>query len=126
MAQLERIAAAPTMPHRGAAAELEDIAAFDEATARPTAGERDLPGEVVRHIDIAGENPVRVWRKYRGLKVNALADNAGISQACLSQIEAGKKTVSFRVMVALAEALDIGLDDLAPPPPDAQPRSSSG
>lgn len=35
--------------------------------------------------------PIRVWRERRRLTVSALADQAGISQAYLSQIESGKR-----------------------------------
>lgn len=35
--------------------------------------------------------PIRAWRKHRRLTVSALADQADISQAYLSQIESGKR-----------------------------------
>jgi transcriptional regulator with XRE-family HTH domain len=57
---------------------------------------------------------VRVWREHRGLTVEKLAKAAGISQPYLSQIETGRRDGTFKVMAALARALKIDLDDLAP------------
>ena len=94
--------------------ELADIAAFDAAKARIAAGERLIPGEIVRRIDVEGENPVRVWRQHRGLKANELARRAGVSHGYLSEIENGKKDGSFKTISAIAKALDIDIDDLVP------------
>lgn len=95
-----------------AAEELEDVAAFDTAMRRRAAGEDEtVPFEVVQRLS-DGDNPVRVWREHRGLKVGALAARAGISQPYLSQIEAGKKDGTLKTMAAIARALDVDVDDL--------------
>lgn len=95
-----------------AADELEDVAAFDAAMRRRAAGEdAAVPFEVVQRLS-DGDNPVRVWREHRGLKVGELAARAGISQPYLSQIEAGKKDGTLRTMAAIARALDVDVDDL--------------
>ncbi len=77
------------------------------------AGAEAFPADVAHRI-ADGDNPVRVWREYRGLKAVTLARNAGISPAYLSEIETGKKEGTFRTMAMLARHLGISLDDLAP------------
>ncbi len=92
-----------------AAEERDDIAAL----AAPEEGER-VPAELVFRIS-HGENPVRVWRDHRELRQIDLATRAGISQGYLSDIEAGKVDGSFRVVIALARALEIEVDELVSP-----------
>ena len=99
-----------------AAEELADVAAYDAAKARIAAGEAMVPADIVHRIS-AGEPPLRVWRRHRGITASELARRAGISQAYLSEIESGKKSGSFKVVSAIARALEIEIDDLAPPAP---------
>lgn len=61
---------------------------------------------------LEGENPVRVWREYRGLSVKELAEKAEINSAYLSQIEGGAREGSVSTMKALAMAFNLDLDDL--------------
>jgi DNA-binding XRE family transcriptional regulator len=90
---------------------LEDIRDYDEAMRAIAAGEEVVPGRVVYAI-LDGENPVKVWRKYRGLTQQQLAEAAGISASYLSQIESGKRTGSAEVLAAIAKALRLTIDDL--------------
>ncbi|MCP5096752.1 MAG: helix-turn-helix domain-containing protein [Chloroflexi bacterium] len=90
---------------------LEDIRDYDEAMQRIEAGEELVPGEIVFAIH-DGENPIKVWREYRGMTQPQLAEKAGISAAYLSQIESGKRTGSTDVLKAIAAALDLTLDDI--------------
>lgn len=76
----------------------------------------------VAHRIADGENPVRVWREWRGLKGVALARAAGISPAYLSEIETGKKDGTFRTMAGIARVLKVSLDDLAPPADEGERR----
>ena len=77
-----------------------------------SAGEDEIiPGEFADRI-LDGENPVRIWREYRGLSIKALAEKVGISAAYLSQIENGVREGSVRTMKALAMALNLDLADL--------------
>ncbi|HUD52606.1 helix-turn-helix transcriptional regulator [Parvibaculum sp.] len=76
----------------------------------------------VAHRIAEGENPVRVWREFRGLKAVALARAAGISPAYLSEIETGKKDGTFRTMASIARVLGVSLDDLAPAADEAGKR----
>ena len=59
-----------------------------------------------------GANPVRVWRKYRGMTARTLAAQVGIAPAYLSEIETGKKVGSIQVLTQIAAALKVDLDDL--------------
>lgn len=93
----------------------DDIAALKRFQMRMTRGEEELiPAEIVNRL-LAGENPVRVWREHRGLTARALAEEAGIAAAYLSQIEGGQREGSFDTMRKLAEALRVSLDDLVEP-----------
>jgi DNA-binding XRE family transcriptional regulator len=90
----------------------EDVAAYDEFKRRLAAGEEEMvPSAVVDRI-LAGENLVRVWREHRGLTVSALAEQAGIAQPYLSQIETGKREGTLQTMKKIADALKLTVDDL--------------
>ncbi len=73
--------------------------------------EERIPVEVVDRL-IERENPVRVWREYRGLSRRQLAERAGITTAYPSQIETGRRGGSSKVLRAIATALDVDLDDI--------------
>lgn len=84
------------------------------AEARVAAGADEyVPIEITKRL-MAGTVPVRVWREHRGLSARALAAQAGISAAYLSQIETRKKPGSFDAMAKLARALGVDLEDLEP------------
>ena len=59
-----------------------------------------------------GEQPVKVWREYRGRTQAALARAAHITPAYLSQIETGVREGSVRVLTALARTLQVDVEDL--------------
>lgn len=91
---------------------LEDIRDYDAAKAELENGEDELiPSEVVEAL-LDGENPIKVWREYRGLTQQQLADTAGISKPYLSQIETGKRKGTMGILSAIAKALNVSLDDL--------------
>jgi DNA-binding XRE family transcriptional regulator len=92
---------------------LQDVAEYDAAKEALAQGEELIPGEVTFAI-LDGENPIRVWRKHRGLTQQELAERAGISKPYLSQIETGKRTGTAEVLAAIADALDVTLDDVMP------------
>lgn len=73
--------------------------------------EETVPAAVVDAL-LAGANPVKVWREYRGLTQDALATRAGISKAYLCQIETGKRTGAMKTLRTVAESLGIQVDDL--------------
>ncbi len=89
-----------------------DIAAAERVKADIAAGRDELvPSDIVNRL-IAGENPVRVWRRHRGLSARELAARAELSAAYVSEIETGKKDGSISAMKRIAEALSVNLDDL--------------
>lgn len=65
-----------------------------------------------------GENPVRVWREYRGLPLRAPAARAGIGASYLSEIERSMKPGSVEAYKALADALDTSVHGLVIWPAD--------
>jgi DNA-binding XRE family transcriptional regulator len=92
---------------------LQDICDYDEAKEAIEADEELIPSEVTYAI-LDGENPVKVWRKYRGLTREQLATKAGVSRANLEQIESSKSDCSHDVLARIAEALGLSVDDLEP------------
>ena len=91
---------------------LQDTRDYDTVKAAITRGEEELiPAKVVDAL-LAGEQPVKVWREYRQMTRQHLAREAKISEPYLSQIESGKRNGSTEVLTALADALNINLDDL--------------
>jgi DNA-binding XRE family transcriptional regulator len=90
--------------------ELAAIRAYDRAKAAP---QEMVPAEIVDRL-LSGENPVKVWREHRGRTQQRLADAIGISKPYLSQLEHGQREASIKVLRALAAALAVDLEDLAP------------
>lgn len=91
---------------------LEDIRDFDTISAAIERGEEELiPSEVVYAI-LDGENPIKVWREYRGLTQQQLAGKVKISKPYLSQIETGKRTGTTEILSAIAKALDVSLEEV--------------
>jgi DNA-binding XRE family transcriptional regulator len=98
---------------------LQDIQDYDEAVIAIDAGEEELvPGEVVYAL-LDGENPIMVWRRFRGLTQEQLAAVVGISKPYLSQLETGKRRGTTAVLGRLAQSLDLSIDDLIPGPADS-------
>lgn len=92
--------------------EREDIADATRQMSAIRAGEETLPSEIVARLT-AGENPLKVWREYRGFTLRALASEIGISSAAVSKIETGKSHPSVATLGKLAAALDCDMEDLA-------------
>ena len=111
----ERLVILPESEYRAvleAAEDASDLAAIQEFRRRIEAGEEELVPAPFADRLIDGENPVRVWRDYRGLTVKALAEQIGIAPAYLSQIETGAREGSIGTYRKLAEALKVQVDDL--------------
>lgn len=85
---------------RAAMAELE--AGADEA----------VPSEVAARLIAGEDHPLKVWREHRGLTQEALGNAASVGKSYVSQIEAGSKAGSTKVLKALAVALRVDVDDL--------------
>jgi DNA-binding XRE family transcriptional regulator len=85
---------------------LQDIADAKAAVAAET-----FPAEFADRL-LAGENPLRVWREYRGLTLQALAEICGVTRQMLSMTERGKTKPSTELLAKLAAALGCDMDDL--------------
>ena len=90
---------------------LEDLRSYDDAKARIEAGEELIPSRVAYAL-LDGKNPIRVWREYRGLTQQHLAEKVGISKPYLSQLESGKRSGTTDVLMSIAQALNVGLEEL--------------
>lgn len=90
-----------------------DALAAEAAEERRQQGEEYLPADLIDRI-ISGESALRVWRKYRGMTLDQLAEKTGTQKSMLSQIENGKTQGKAALWRALAEALDVSADDILP------------
>ena len=91
---------------------LADIRDYDAATQALARGEEELIPSQVTYSLLDGGNPVKVWREYRQLTPQQLADAAGITLTQLTQIETGQRKGTIAVLTRLAKALRVTLDDL--------------
>ncbi len=91
---------------------LQDIHDYDSIKTALERGEEELiPSDVVYAL-LDGQNPIKVWREYRGQTQSELAEAGGISVPYLSQLETGKRKGSTGVLQAIAKALLLSLDDI--------------
>lgn len=90
------------------AEEAADVRAYDAALA---ANEETIPHEMVGRL-VAGENPVKVWREYRGLSQAQLAAGAGLEMPVIERLETKLDSGSEEVLGRIAGVLGVELDDL--------------
>jgi len=91
---------------------LEDIHSYDEAKNSIASGDEELiPASVVNALADGG-NPIKVWREYRELTQQKVAEEIGISIPFVSQLETGKRKASIDVMKKLALLLKVDIEDL--------------
>ena len=83
----------------------------DTADAKAAQGEETFPAELADKL-LAGEHPLRVWREYRALTLQALAARCNVTRQMLSMIEHGHTRASADLLSKLADALDCDMDDL--------------
>lgn len=95
------------------AEELDDVMFFDKAMHELKVGQDELvPAEVATRLVSGKESLLKVWREFRGMTQVQLAEQAGISQGQVALIEGGKREGKVSVLKALANALNVDLDDL--------------
>ena len=96
-----------------AAAEMsDDILAYDAAKRNMREGvEEAIPSHIVNRL-VAGENPIRVWREFRGLTQRQLAAHSGVAEAQLDQLESDVSEGRVSTLSRIAAALDLMVDDL--------------
>ena len=90
-----------------------DALAAAEAERRRKQGEEYLPASLADRI-MAGESALKAWRRFRGLTLGSLAAAVGTTQATLSRIETGKMQGRPSLWRALAEILNVSVDDILP------------
>lgn len=91
---------------------LQDIQDYDAARAALARGEEELvPSELVDAL-LDGDNPIKVWRIYRGMTRKELAEQVGISVPYLAQLETNKRNGSLEILSAIARALNVTIEDL--------------
>jgi len=91
---------------------LADVKAYDAATARLDRGDDELIPLEITERRIAGENPVKLWRRHRALTQEALAKASGVSRAMIAAMEAGHKTGGIATLKKLAAGLNVDLENL--------------
>ena len=90
----------------------EDIADIEKnLRAIKNGDEIAIPSEITFAI-LEGTSPIRVWRKYKKIKMNELAKNIGISSAYLSQIENKKRNPTIDTLKEIAQALELDIEVL--------------
>ncbi|GAA0593742.1 helix-turn-helix transcriptional regulator [Caenispirillum bisanense] len=78
----------------------------DILAARDASGGEALPLDYARRIIMDESHPVRVWREYRGLTVDALPERAGMEPGYVAEIETGDNVGSTTAYHQLAAALE--------------------
>ena len=66
----------------------------------------------MERLIIGGEQPVKVFREYRGMTQEELARRAGTSKNYISQIENRRRRAGRKLQARLAEALGLDPEDL--------------
>ena len=98
------------------AEDAEDIRAADKAMREIENGEDEIiPGSVVDALINGSKHPLRIWREYRDLTQDALAEKVEVGKSYISQIETGRREGSVSVYRKIAKALQVDIDDLVEP-----------
>lgn len=93
--------------------EQSDLRVAERAERRRHEGEEYLPADLVDRL-IGGENALRVWRNYRGMSAAGLSKASGVEQSRISELENGKAQGKPATWRALADALNVTVDDILP------------
>ena len=95
-----------------AAEDAADAQTIERFKAKLASGEEELlPSDMVDKM-LEGESPLKVWREYRGLTQNRLAQESGVNRVQINNIERLGKTGSVATIQKLAAALNVDMDDL--------------
>lgn len=90
------------------AEEAADARSYDEAL---SSKKETIPQEVIVRL-LRGDNPVMVWREYRGLSQATLAERAGLETPVIAMLEMGLDSGNSEELQEIAWALGVDLDDL--------------
>jgi DNA-binding XRE family transcriptional regulator len=83
-----------------------------EAVAAVRAGKLETGTVDEMRALLAAPTPLAFWRKKRGLTQQALAEQVGVSQGFIADIESGKKLGDVRLYKRLSQALDVEMKGL--------------
>jgi transcriptional regulator with XRE-family HTH domain len=79
------------------------------------------PDAIASALDLVGPRLRRV-REQRGVTLTEVADRTGISKSTLSRLETGQRKPSLELLLPLAQAYRVPLDDLVGAPEVGDPR----
>jgi DNA-binding XRE family transcriptional regulator len=91
------------------AEDAEAARAYDRAKAQR---DQETVPIAVADAMLAGEHPMRVWREYRRMTQDQLAQAAGVRRAYIAQLESGRRRGSTKVVADIARALGVDIEDL--------------
>jgi transcriptional regulator with XRE-family HTH domain len=74
--------------------------------------EEMFPHEIIVRIFDNEENRLRVFREYRNLSVDELAEKAEVSSSHIRNIENSQRVGTYEVLKKLAEALNLDVEDV--------------
>jgi DNA-binding XRE family transcriptional regulator len=90
-----------------------DATAAQEMLRRIQAGEEEVfPAEIANRL-LDGENPLKVFREFRGLTQVQLAEKCSTSKIYISQLERGQRRGSLTLLRKLANVLRVEIADIA-------------
>lgn len=76
---------------------------------RITKDDEGFPSSFVDKL-FSGENRLKIWREYRGLTMQELADKAEISQSYLLELKNNKREDALKIWKKLGEILKADLE----------------
>ena len=96
-------------------AEYERLLAIaeDKMDAADVLAYREAREECFPESLVNGDHPIKVYRNYRQLTQQELADLIGKSKPYIAKLEAGERTGTIDVLARIAEVLEVDLDQLA-------------
>jgi DNA-binding XRE family transcriptional regulator len=95
-----------------AAEDLRDSLIAERSRGKIESGEEELITHAEMKELLTAKTPLAFWRKKRGMTQDALAQETGVAQGFLSEIEAGQKPGTAATLKKIADALRIKVDDL--------------
>lgn len=95
--------------------DLADIAAYNDFQRKLAAGEEEFfPSELLDKILDDRENPVKVYREYRGKSVDEACAATGISKDYWKKLEKGVAVGSVATLKKIAKFLNVTMEMLTP------------
>jgi DNA-binding XRE family transcriptional regulator len=96
----------------GAREDADDTSVARALMARVEGGTEEILTAEELDAYLKAPTPLAFWRRKRDLTQAALAQQAGVAQGYISEIEAKRKQGDLAVLKRIAQALRISLDDL--------------